>query len=143
MKNEPRFVYKNGCASCILTDGKKVFCGVAVCHPDDEDMMNEKTGCEIAYRRAKIESFRHYRDSLKLQLNALNQLYYSMNRSKHFNPKSYENKMLQRQIQMIKSDLATAKEMIAGEQQALKEYIDNKEEFYQAIRRNRKQDKSK
>lgn len=59
-------------------------------------MMSEKTGCEIAFRRAKIEVLKSYRDELKIKLEALRQLYYSMNQSNKFNEKSYENKMLQR-----------------------------------------------
>ena len=141
MKYEPKFVWEDGIASCVLTDGINIFCGLATCHPDDADMMSEKTGYEIAYRRAKIESFKYYRNTLKEQLKALNQLYYSMNQSQKFNPKSYENKMLQRQIQMIKLDLATAKEMLVGEQQRLREYLSEKDKFYKAVRRNRKQAK--
>ena len=42
---------------------------------------------------------------------------------------------------MIKLDLATAKEMLVGEQQRLREYISEKDKFYKAVRRNRKQAK--
>lgn len=142
MKYEPQFVWDNGIASCVLTDGENVFCGTASCHPDDQDMMSEKTGYEIAYRRAKIESLRYYRNTLKLQLKALKQLYYSMNQSSHFNPKSYENKMLQRQIRMIELDLTVVKEMLVHDQQKLKEYLSEKDKFYVAVRRRRKQAKS-
>ena len=142
MKYEPALVYEDGIASCVLNDGEKVFCGMATCHPDDRDMMNEKTGYEIAFRRAKIEYMRHYRDTLKIQLKALKQLYYSMNQSKRFNPKSYENKMLQRQIHMIELDLTTAKEMLTNEKQRLNEYISEKDKFYVAVRRRRKQAKN-
>ena len=117
MKNMPIFNWdaESGIASCILSNGEKVFTGFAHCHPDDVDMKGEKTGCEIALRRAKINALRGYRDELKTKLAALNQLYYSMNTSKRFNEKSYENKMLQRQIRQINFDLATTKEMIASE----------------------------
>ena len=144
MKYEPQFAWDEtaGIASCILTDGNIFFCGTASCHSDDADMMSEKTGCEIAYRRAKIESFKYYRNTLKQQLKALNQLYYSMNQSQKFNPKSYENRMLQRQIQMIKLDLDTVNEMLVGERQKLKTYIDEKDKFYNQIRKMRKQVKT-
>lgn len=67
-----------------------------------------------------------------------------MNQSKHFNAKSYENVMLQRQINMIKTDLDTIKEMIVDEQQKLNEYLTEKEKFYQKIRANRnKRNKAK
>ena len=143
MKNLPMFDWDNerGSASCLFTDGEKVYTGFALCHPDDMDMAGEKTGCEIALRRAKINALRGYRDELKIQLKALNQLYYSMNKSTHFNEKSYENKMLQRQIRRINFDLATAKEMITSERQELREYLQKKEEFYNKIRKMRKKDK--
>ena len=77
MKHEPIFNWDEdaGVASCILSDGEKVFTGFAQCHPDDKDMSSEKTGCEIAFRRARINALRGYRDELKIKLKALNQLY--------------------------------------------------------------------
>ena len=140
MKNEPIFNWdeETGISSCIVSDGEKVYTGFAQCHPDDEDMKGQKTGCEIAFRRARINALRGYRDELKIQLKALNQLYYSMNRSTKFNEKSYENRMLQRQIRMINFDLATTKEMIATEQENLRTYIKEKDEFYNKTRMRRK-----
>ena len=140
MKNEPIFTWDEvtGTASCILSDGEKIFTGFANCHPEDSDMCSEKTGCEIALRRAKINALKDYRNEVKVRLSALNQLYYSMNRSKYFNKKSYENKMLQRQIRLTNFDLDTVKEMIVSEQQSLKSYIDEKEKFYNKTRLRRK-----
>ena len=140
MKHEPIFDWdeETGISSCIVSDGEKVYTGFAQCHPDDEDMKGQKTGCEIAFRRARINALRGYRDELKIQLKALNQLYYSMNRSAKFNKKSYENRMLQRQIRMINFDLATTKEMIATEQENLRTYIKEKDEFYKKTRMRRK-----
>ena len=45
--------------------------------------------------------------------------------------------MLQRQIRTINFDLATIKEIIASEQQNLKQYIEEKDKFYVKIRKNR------
>lgn len=145
MKNENiRFSYNNGITECYIQYDNYVAYGTAKCHPEDSDMQNENTGCEIAMRRATIMLYKHHRDILKSQLQALNQLYYSMNQSKHFNAKSYENVMLQRQINMIKTDLDTIKEMIVDEQQKLNEYLTEKEKFYQKIRANRnKRNKAK
>lgn len=142
MKHEPIFNWdeKTGTASCILSDGEKVYTGFAQCHPDDEDMKGQKTGCEIAFRRAKINALRGYRDELKIQLKALNQLFYSINKSKKFNSKSYENRMLQRQIRMINFDLATTKEMIANEELNLRAYIKSKDVFYIQTRKRRQKD---
>jgi hypothetical protein len=140
MKYEPIFEWDETTrtAVCILSDGEKLFYGTANCHSDDADMCSEKTGCEIAFRRAKIKYYRYYRDCLKERKAALHQLYYSINKSKKFNKKSYENRMLQRQIHMIDFDLNTAYELLANEEQDLIEYIKNKDEFYKNIRKNRK-----
>ena len=97
-------------ATCIFTIDGVEYRGYAVCHPDDLDFESEKTGCFIAIMRAQIKICQDYiKNNLKPRLKALNQLYYSMNRSNKFNPNSYENKMLQRQIQLTKSELALVK----------------------------------
>ena len=140
---EPYFEWDEtlGIAYCELTDGERVWIGMAECHEDDFDMKNEKTGCEIAFRRARIKALKEKKRDLKLQLSALNQAYYSMNRSKHFNPKSYENRMLRRQIHLIESDLNTFKDMIATEEQNLITYLKEKDKFYKHIRYNREKDR--
>ena len=40
----------------------KTYVGIAQCHTDDFDMMNEKTGCNIAFLRAKIKAFQSYKN---------------------------------------------------------------------------------
>lgn len=140
MIKEPYFEWneESGQSVCILDDKKdKLFIGTATCHDDDRDMMSQKTGERISYFRAKIEYLKNVRDNLKIQLQALNQLYYSMNTSKKFNAESYENKMLQRQIRIKSSDLETIKEIIAQEQEELRNFIFNKDCAYKAIRRER------
>jgi hypothetical protein len=140
MKYEPIFEWDEDTktAACILSDGEKIFYGTANCNPVDEDMCSEKTGCEIAFRRAKIKYYRYYRDCLKERKAALHQLYYSMNKSKKFNENSYENKMLQRQIHQIDFDLDTAYNLLTSEEQSLRTLIQKKDEFYKAVRKNRK-----
>lgn len=141
MKKEPMFSWdaETGVATCIIESDNQVFVGGAMCHPDDRDMLSEKTGCEIAYQRAVIKALRYYRDAeIKPALAALKQLYYSMNRSKYFNEKSYENRMLQRQIHQKEFDLETVKEMLIEKEQKLKTLIDEKDKFYRQIRKNRK-----
>lgn len=139
MKRQPIFEWneESGVASCILTNGQKCYVGTAQCHSEDEDMQSEKTGCEIAFKRARIKVWQGYRDELKIKFAALNQLYYSMKHSSHFNEKSYENKMLQRQINLIKFDLDTIKEMIDYERKELRDYIKNKDIFYNKVRERR------
>lgn len=142
---EPLFTWNGeaGIASCIIAYKDKTFCGTASCHPDDADFKNRTVGQEIAYRRAMIEYLYYVKESeLEPAYKALKQLYYSMKHSTHFNPKSYENKMLQRQIRNYEDDIQTIKERIAEDKVALKIYIAQKEGFYQALRKNRNRDKT-
>jgi hypothetical protein len=60
-----------------------------------------------------------------------------MNRSAKFNPESYENTMLQRQIRLLEFDLTTANEMIKYERENLKAFIDDKDRMYKHIRKKR------
>ena len=105
-------------------------------------MKSRRTGEEIAYRRARIEQMRHIRENVKLELQALNQLYYSMKHSMRFNPNSYENKMLQRQIRGKTFDLDTIKEMLATERENLKNMLQEKDKFYNQVRAHRSKAKT-
>ena len=138
MVKEPEFSWdpEEGVAICVLEDEKgRISIGQAECHEEDSDMMSEKTGCEIAFRRARMEQIRTIRDcDIKPALAALKQLYYSMKHSSQFNPKSYENRTLQRHIRSLEFDLATIKEEIANERQELKDLITEKDNFYKQIR---------
>ena len=138
--NKPIFHYdkETGCSTCIIETKYGKFSGTACCHPDDMDMASEKVGCEIAYSRAAIDSLKYERDNIiKPSLKALKQLYYSMNRSKKFNPKSYECKMLKRQIECWEFDLSVINDMINTERTWIRDYINTKEALYQNIRANR------
>ena len=128
-------------AKCIITSSIGEIVGIAKCHPDDYDFGNELTGCHIATQRALIKALKLQKIDLKSQLFALNQLYYSMKHSQKFNEKSYENKMLQRQINLIKNDLNAINQKIAEEQDNLKNYINEKDKFYVQIREMRKNKK--
>lgn len=139
-KIKPIFHYdkETGCSTCVIETKYGKFSGTACCHPDDMDMASEKVGCEIAYSRAAIDSLKYERDNvIKPSLKALKQLYYSMNRSKKFNPKSYEYKMLKRQIECWEFDLAVIGDMIDTERIWIRDYINTKEALYQNIRANR------
>lgn len=125
---------------CYITDEKgRMYIGIAMCHEDDIDMLSWRTGDEIAYRRARMDYLRGQRDTeLKPRLAALKQLYYSMKHSSNFNPKSYENYMLQRQIRLLEFDLTTIKEELANSQKNLKDYINGKDKIYKRIRKQNK-----
>ena len=140
MNKKPIFEYnkETGKAICKLVTKYGTFTGKAHCHPDDMDMESEKVGCEIAYCRASIQVLKHERDNIiKPSLKALKQLYYSMKHSKKFNSKSYENRMLKRQIENWEFDLAIVNDAIEAEREYIYNYISLKESLYKHIRSNR------
>lgn len=144
MKNkiniEPQFdwIEEHGIMTCTLTDGKHEFVGSAKCAPEDIDMKSEKTGYKIALLRAEMAYFRYIRDNeIKPGLKALNQVYYTMKHSSHFNEKSYEYKMLRRQINFYEDDLILIKNMIAEKYLELTAYLKAKNKFYKIIRETR------
>ena len=132
------FDKESGTAVCVLEKNGKLFLGEAFCHQDDRDMLSEITGCEIANARANIKYLIHIRDNeIKPALFALKQYYYSINKSKKFNEKSYEFKMLKRQICKLENDLNTIQNEIKEEKEFLKTYIDGKNKIFEKIRARR------
>jgi len=103
-------------------------------------MMSEKTGCEIAYHRAVIHALEDHLVELKSELSGLNKYFYTINQSKYYEPESYMAQMLFRQIQQRNDDIRITKNMISKEKTNLKQYMENKAEFYKKIRHNRKAD---
>jgi hypothetical protein len=126
---------ENGVAFCYIEEFGQTFVGAACCHDDDRDMMSERTGCEIANRRAYIDLLKYEKDCIIAPaLKALKQLYYSLNTNKNFNRKSLEAKRIYRHIRMYENELAVIKAELASEKQGLKDYIAGKEKFYQRHR---------
>ena len=102
-------------------------------------MCSKITGQTIAELRAEIKKLQHIRDNeLRPQLKILNQLYYAMNRSKKYNKKSYESKMLYRANKNITNELDIVKEILDEDRKFLKEYIELKDIYYKNIRSRRK-----
>lgn len=129
------FDEKLGYARCLMIYKGQAFEGGAKCHPDDIDMISERTGCCIAEARAYIKALRFKRDhEIQPKLDVLRHLYNNMQTSKYFNSKSYEAKMLRSQIGAIEKELAAVSQDLAEEKKYLKEYIDKKDKFYQRLR---------
>ena len=139
MKHQPQFYFnpEDGSSLCIITTKTKTYIGSAQCADADRDMMNEKTGCEIAYHRAIINSLKDRRDELKIKLSALSEYYYSMSTSKWFNPDSYEARRLNAHLIMLSDDIQFTKELLQSEQKYLQQYMADKADFYKKIRKNR------
>lgn len=140
-KKQPEFYWDEvgGLATCLLTDGENSFMGVAVCDEEDQDMKSEKTGCQIALWRAEIKYYTHLRDNeIKPALKALKHVYSTMKQNSHFDRKSYENRLMWRHIRSLEIDLVTVNKMLATTKENLKEYLQEKEKFYEKVRTMRK-----
>jgi hypothetical protein len=137
---EPIFEFNKdtGFSKCIIKDKELEFIGTAQCHPDDMDMNSHFTGMTIAEMRAELAAFRHIRDNEIIpELRALKELHGTMKHSKRFNPKSYENVMLQRAIRRKEFELKEIRTIIAEQVAAIHSFIFEKEKCYQGMRRNR------
>ena len=138
MKYTPEFTWdaENHLATCTLIDDKgRTFIGEATCHPNDYDMSSERTGCELAFRRAKLQYLRTVRDAeIKPALKALKHLYGCVSHSTNFQANSYEARMMRKHIHQTTFDLATIKEEIAYEYQGITDYIKGKDRLYKHIR---------
>ena len=126
-----------GLSICFITVRDQVYMGMAQCHPDDMDMVSEKTGNNIAYHRAVIDMLRAERDRLKIEAKALKEYYFALDHSPRFNRKSFEAKTLYRQIQMKDDDLANINDLIKATYHYIDQYINGKDEFYQKVRKQR------
>jgi hypothetical protein len=137
MNKQPEYFWseENGTAFATIFYKNYAFTGEAFCHPDDKDMMSKLTGQTIAEYRATIKYLRFIRDcELQPQLKALKQLYYSINHSKYFDPKSYEAKMLYRQINHLTEDLKENKYLIDLTKSQLEAYLITKERDHKQLR---------
>lgn len=119
-----------GHATCELHDNDYFAYGFAQCHAQDEPYKSELTGCCIAEARALIDLKRMKRDDIKQQLKALNHLQNTFSTSKKYNPRSYEARMLKRQINHKKALLVRINSEINEEIQSLRVYMKNKDEIH-------------
>jgi hypothetical protein len=135
MNSDIKFIYADGNAMCTINYKGLTFMGTATCHADDRDFMSERVGMSIAECRANIKLLRFIRDhEIKPQLKILNHLLNNMKNSKHYNPISYEAKMLRSQIRAIEKELVAINNSIADEQKFLKDYIDGKDKLFKRLR---------
>ena len=129
------FDEENGTTVCQMMYDKKPFYGNSTCAPEDMDMLSKKTGQEIAFNRASIQVLRYEKMRLNIELKALKSLYYSINTSKRYNPKSYEATMLKRQMDMRENDIAQLTADIREIQNHITSYINEKDKFYKELRK--------
>lgn len=135
--NYPKFTWdpQTGKATCTITDGHNLFTGTAICHPDDLDMISEKTGCMIAQIRAEIKYYIHSRDNDILPcLKVLKHTYNCMKQSSHFSEKSNESRLMRRQIRQQEFDLIVVRQLLTERKQQLKTFLEEKDKFYKKVR---------
>lgn len=110
----------------VDTFNNKKYEGVAKCAPDDYLYAKEYVGETISQTRAKIEMLKDIRDNeIRPQIKILNHLYTNMTTSTRFNSKSYEAKMLRRQLQIKLADLEAINDLIESLKLYIKDYLDN------------------
>lgn len=123
----------------ITTQNGTHLVGAAKCSPEDQDMLNEKTGGYIAEKRAFIKYLQYQRDNeLKPELKALKKFLYTINKSKYFKEEDYSNQMLLRAIKRAENDIKEINDLIQSERLDLQDYIKSKGEFYKMVRKRRK-----
>jgi peptidoglycan hydrolase CwlO-like protein len=110
-------------------------CGQSKCHPDDADMMSERTGLTIAEARAHIQMLKAKKKyEIQPKIDVLRHLLTNIQSSKNHNPKAYESCMLRSQLAHWEGQLAEINADIADEEKYLKEYIDQKDKLYRKLR---------
>ena len=115
MKQKTDYSYdeKTGKSTFSIYDNNITITASAQCAPEDKDIQSPFFGVDLAETRAWRKYYAYIRENrIKPQLNVLKQLYYTMKHSTQFNPKSYEAKMLFRQIKFQEEDLAYIKQEI-------------------------------
>ena len=128
---------EDGSSLCTISFNNRIFVGTAQCSENDKDMLSEKTGCEIAYRRASIYALKYEKDTIKSELNGLKKYYYTVCRSKYYNKNGYMETMLKRQLAFQQNRLEEITNLLKYNQESLKDYLKNKEIFYKRIRKMR------
>jgi len=111
----------------ISHPGGKKYLGLAHCHPDDFDVCSRLVGETIATKRALIEALKDYQKDCKKELKALQNFYYTVNKSKKYNRNGYMEKMLYRRMMQFEYDIENIGIMIKEVQVQLKYYIEQKD----------------
>ena len=130
---------ETGIATCTIHYHDKKFIGVAQCHPDDEDFKSELVGSELAYLRASVRVMQEIKNEKWIELKALKGLYGSLTPSPKFKVDSFEAKMLRQRIDTTREDIDILKDVIGDLKNRIHAQIEDSENFYQGVRKNRRQ----
>jgi hypothetical protein len=139
MKRKYDYNSETGTSHVIISEGDNEYHGFASCHDEDKDFKSERIGMTIAEARAEINFLQYIRDNeIMPALKALKHLYSNMKTSKYFNLYSYETRMLRRQICIKENDLIAVKQEINSRKQFITEYIKQKDELHDKLRKAKK-----
>jgi hypothetical protein len=133
---KPKYTWdaEHGIATCTVYYKQHEFSGLARCDDADRDMMNEKTGCFIAEMRAEIKLLKYVINEYTQEAKTLNHFHSIISQSDSYDYGSYESYMLRRQIRLAEGNRQVAKEILENHQQALSQYIKDKDDFYKSVR---------
>lgn len=142
MEIKPKFNWdpEHGVATCIVINPETEckFVGIAECHPEDKDMMNEMTGQEIAYHRALINLYRDKLKTLKKEKRVTDDIYKTFKNMPNFDKENRYIRVVRHRSYGLAEEIRVYSEMIENTIKYIKDYIDNKDQFYKITRRNRK-----
>ena len=112
-------------------------CGQAKCHPDDTDMMSERTGSTLAEIKANIKRLRYMRNKVRENMRPLELFESRLKCCKNYNSKSFEARRLRKEIWLYKDKIQEITNAINDEEAYLKKYIAEKDNLYVKIRAKR------
>lgn len=126
-----------GVAECTIYDPEtnKPVTGVARCGPEDVDMKSEKTGCEIAYRRALIKLLKEKQSRTKLIRNAYKDLLVTYEKRPGYNKEDPLVRIARKRYYNTLEDIRTLESAIVNFKADLKSFIDEKDKFYVRLRK--------
>lgn len=134
-KTEYEYNEKTGKSYFYIEHNGITMCGEAKCHPDDTDMMSERTGLTIAEARAYIQMLKSKKKyEIQPKIDVLRHLLTNIQSSKRHDPKAYESCMLRSQLAHWENKLEEINTDIADEERSLQDYIKQKDKLYQKLR---------
>ncbi len=135
------FIWEEGSqvASCVLFDTatNETFVGMAKCAEEDLDFASSKTGLYIAQQRATIKYLKAQKKKAQIKVNTLHDFYFSVNTSKHFDPKEYLERKLMKHYHRAKLDIKTYDTTIELYENSLAEFIEQKGKLFAQLKAKR------
>lgn len=116
---------------CIIKVKDKEFMGYALCHPNDNDYYNERTGKTIAEARAMIKYQQYLKAEERTKLHAL---YEVRHRFRLTNRLSHEYIIISKFIQEHEEHLNEIIAAIQENRDFLYSYINEKDKLYKRLR---------